>query len=170
MIDAAIFVIFPLCVAVAAFTDLFTMTIPNRVSVILLVSFVVIAPLAGLGWNEIGFHLLAGLAVFAVVFVLFAMNTMGGGDAKVLTATAVWFGFNDSLVGYLADVAIVGGALTILILILRSQANLITAVGLRVPGTLMKENKIPYGIAIGIGAFIAYPTSPLMQLALHHSL
>ena len=44
MIYAAIYLIFPLCMAVAAFSDLFTMTIPNRVSIILLGSFVLIAP------------------------------------------------------------------------------------------------------------------------------
>ena len=113
MIQAAILVIFPLCMAVAAFSDLFTMTIPNRVSMILLASFLIVAPLAGLGLVDIGWHLLAGLCVFAVVFVLFAFNTMGGGDAKVLTASAVWFGFNDSLVVYMGDVAVFGCALTI---------------------------------------------------------
>ena len=32
MLDAAIFVVFPLLMAVAAFSDMFSMTIPNRVS------------------------------------------------------------------------------------------------------------------------------------------
>lgn len=170
MIAAAILVIFPLCMAVAAFSDLFTMTIPNRVSVILLASFVIVAPLAGLGLIEIGWHLLAGLAVFAVVFVLFALNTMGGGDAKVLTASAVWFGFNDSLVVYMGDVAVIGGALTILILLIRSQRNLITVIGLPIPKPLLQEKKIPYGIAIGIGGFVAYPASPLMEMVLRGTL
>jgi len=169
MIEAAILVIFPLCMAVAAFSDLFTMTIPNRVSVILLAAFVMIAPLAGMGLVDIGWHLLAGLCVFSVVFVLFALNTMGGGDAKVLTASAVWFGFNDSLVVYMGDVAVIGGALTILILLIRSQRNLITAIGLPIPAPLLQEKKIPYGIAIGIGGFIAYPSSPLMEMVLHNA-
>ncbi|MCD2178959.1 A24 family peptidase [Rhizobium sp. C1] len=167
MIQAAILVIFPLCMAVAAFSDLFTMTIPNRVSVILLVSFFIVAPLAGVGLVDLGWHLLAGLSVFAVVFVLFALNTMGGGDAKVLTASAVWFGFNDSLIVYLGDVAVIGGALTILILLIRSQRNVIMAIGLPIPAPLLQEKKIPYGIAIGIGGFMAYPSSPLMELVLH---
>ena len=170
MIAAAILVIFPLCMAVAAFSDLFTMTIPNRVSVILLASFIIVAPLAGLGLAEIGWHLLAGLAVFAVVFVLFALNTMGGGDAKVLTASAVWFGFNDTLIVYMGNVAVVGGALTILILLIRSQRNVITAIGLPIPRPLLQEKKIPYGIAIGIGGFIAYPSSPLMEIVLHRAI
>ncbi len=44
MVAAAIFVMFPLCLAIAAFSDLFTMTIPNRVSIILVLSFLAIAP------------------------------------------------------------------------------------------------------------------------------
>ncbi len=35
MIIASIFLVFPLCLALAALTDLFSMTIPNRISVIL---------------------------------------------------------------------------------------------------------------------------------------
>jgi prepilin peptidase CpaA len=169
MIQAAILVIFPLCMAVAAFSDLFTMTIPNRVSVILLASFLIVAPLAGMSLVQIGWHLLAGLCVFSVVFVLFATNTMGGGDAKVLTASAVWFGFNDSQIVYMGNVAVFGGALTILILLIRSQRNLIAAMGLPVPRTFLQEKKIPYGIAIGIGGFVAYPASPLMEMVLHNT-
>ena len=40
------------------------------------------------------------------------------------------------------------------------------ASGLPIPSQLMLEKKVPYGIAIGIGAFLAYPTSPLMLAAL----
>ncbi len=166
MTEAAIFVIFPLCLAVAAFSDLFTMTIPNRVSAILLVAFFVVAPFAGLAFPMIGMHLLAGLIVFAGCFTLFALNVMGGGDAKLLTASAVWFGYNNSLFEFLLYVSIFGGLLTILILIMRKQENTILASGIPVPPLLFTAKKIPYGIAIGLGGFIAYPSSPLMQAAM----
>jgi prepilin peptidase CpaA len=166
MTEAAIFVVFPLCLAIAAFSDLFTMTIPNRVSAILLCAFVLVAPLAGLGLAGMGVHLLAGLAVFAACFALFALNIMGGGDAKLLTASAVWFGFNSSLLAFLVYVSIIGGALTLLILAMRKRENTILATGLPVPHLLVTAQKVPYGIAIGIGGFLAYPSSPLMQAAL----
>ncbi|KQY13229.1 prepilin peptidase [Rhizobium sp. Root482] len=166
MTEAAIFVVFPLCLAIAAFSDLFTMTIPNRVSAILLGAFVLVAPLAGLGLAGMGVHLLAGLAVFAACFALFALNIMGGGDAKLLTASAVWFGFNSSLLAFLVYVSIIGGALTLLILAMRKRENTILATGLPVPHLLFTAQKVPYGIAIGIGGFLAYPSSPLMQAAL----
>lgn len=96
MTQALIFVVFPFCLAVAAFSDLFTMTIPNRVSAILLGAFLLAAPLSGLDLTAIAMHLGAGLLVFSIGFVLFALNIMGGGDVKVLSASAVWFGFNIS--------------------------------------------------------------------------
>jgi prepilin peptidase CpaA len=166
MTQAIIFVIFPLCLAVAAFSDLFTMTIPNRVSVVLLAAFIVVAPLAGLGLADIANHFAAGLIVFTVCFALFALNIMGGGDAKLLTASAVWFGLTFSLVEYLVYVSFFGGVLTLAILSLRSHTNLILASGLPVPGHLLSGKKVPYGIAIGIAAFAAYPSSPLMLAAL----
>lgn len=166
MTEAAIFVILPLCLAIAAFSDLFTMTIPNRVSAMLLGAFVVVAPLAGLGLPMIGMHLLAGLTVFLACFTLFALNIMGGGDAKLLTASAVWFGFNSSLMTFLLYVSIFGGVLTLLILMMRKQENAILASGIPVPHLLFTAKKIPYGIAIGAGGFLAYPSSPLMQAAL----
>ncbi|APO65894.1 prepilin type IV endopeptidase protein [Rhizobium gallicum] len=166
MIAAAVFVIFPLCLAIAAFSDLFTMTIPNRVSLILAISFLIIAPLTGMAIPVIGMHLAAGLAVFCGCFALFALNVMGGGDAKLLIAAALWFGFNQSLILFIGCVGVIGGLLTFAILMIRSQANTILAIGLPVPGSLLLAKKIPYGIAIAIGGFMAFPYSPMLIHAL----
>jgi prepilin peptidase CpaA len=62
----------------------------------------------------------------------------------------------------------VGGLITVLIVSLRARVDLITAVGLRVPSSLLVAKKIPYGLAIGIGGFMAYPSSPLVEAALAH--
>lgn len=142
------------------------MLIPNRVSAILLASFVIVAPLSGLGIADIGMHLTAGLLVFSVCFALFALNVMGGGDAKLLTASAVWFGMTFSLVEFLLYVSFFGGILTLMILSLRSHSNTILASGVSLPSHLLQAKKIPYGIAIGVAAFLAYPSSPLMLAAL----
>lgn len=166
MTQAIIFVVFPLCLAVAACSDFLTMLIPNRISAILLASFFVVAPLAGLGLTDIATHAAAGLVVFSVCFTLFALNVMGGGDAKLLTASAVWFGLTFSLVEFLIYVSFLGGVLTLVILSLRAHTNTILASGLPVPSHLMLEKKVPYGIAIGAAAFMAYPSSPLMLAAL----
>ncbi|WP_027669166.1 MULTISPECIES: A24 family peptidase [Rhizobium] len=166
MIAAAVFVVLPLCLAMAAFSDLFTMTIPNRVSVILIASFLVLAPLSGLGWEIIGTHLAAAAIVFSACFALFAFNVMGGGDAKLLSATALWFGLNESLAFLMIEVAMIGGLITLLILAVRAQSNTILAIGLPVPNSVLLAKKIPYGIAIAIGGFMAFPSSPLFLAAL----
>lgn len=169
MIVAAILVIFPLCLTIAACSDMLTMTIPNRVSLLLLASFIVIAPMTGMSFSEIGMHFAAGLSVFVVVFALFALNIMGGGDAKLLAASAVWFGFHPSLFEYMTYVGLLGGGLTLILLALRSQANTILAMGLPIPTPLLLAKKVPYGIAIGLGGILAFPSSPLMQIVMHVS-
>lgn len=166
MAQAIIFVVFPLCLAIAACSDFLTMTIPNRVSAILLGAFLIAAPLAGLGLPAIAMHLGAGLLVFLVGFALFALNVMGGGDVKVLSASAVWFGLNASLLEYVVLVSFFGGLLTLAIVMLRGKSTQIYAAGLPVPSHVLSGNKVPYGIAIGAAAFAAYPSSPLMLVAL----
>jgi prepilin peptidase CpaA len=156
MIAAAVFVIFPFCLAVAALSDLFTMTIPNRVSLVLALSFLLTAPLVGMQFEAIGLSLVAGLAVFMACFALFALNIMG----------ALWFGLTNSLVLFVAAVGLFGGLLTFAILLLRTQSNTILAMGVPVPNSLILAKKIPYGIAIAAGGFIAFPSSPIFTATL----
>jgi prepilin peptidase CpaA len=167
MAQAIIFVVFPLCLAVAACSDFLTMCIPNRVSAILLAAFLIAAPIAGLDLTSIALHFAAGLVVFSACFALFALNIMGGGDAKLLTASAVWFGMTFSLIEFLVCVSFFGGLLTFGILVVRSHTNSIIASGIPLPDHIMTAKKVPYGIAIGIAAFLAYPSSPLMLAALN---
>lgn len=166
MLNAAIFVIFPLCLAMAAFSDMLTMKIPNRVSIILAVSFVAIAPFTGMGLMTFGWHLLAAALVFICCFALFALNIMGGGDAKVLAASALWFGFNIDLVAFLGTVGILGGFLALVILMIRANQNILLVSPIRIPTHFFQARAgIPYGIAIGLAAFLTYPDSELVRAA-----
>ncbi|MGY5778090.1 A24 family peptidase [Rhizobium sp. LEGMi135b] len=165
MLETAILLIFPLCMSIAAISDLLTMTIPNRLSLALAISFFVLAPIVGLSFAEIGMQVAGAGAVFFACFTLFALNVMGGGDAKLLAAAALWFGLDASLLEFLIYVAFIGGAVTILIMLLRSQANTILAMGLPLPNSLVIAKKIPYGIAIAIGGIMAFPSSPLLIAA-----
>lgn len=166
MIAAAIPLILLTGLALAAITDLLTMTIPNRIPAVLLASFLILAPFSGLAGPDIGMSLIAGLVVFAACFGLFAINVMGGGDAKLLTAAAVWFGFNHSLLVFLVAVSFIGGLLTIAILMIRSQSNSVLAMGIPLPASLTTAKKIPYGIAIAIAGFLTYDQSPIFRLAM----
>jgi len=166
MVIAIVFLVFPLCLAFAALNDLLTMTIPNRVSLILIGAFIIIAPFVGMTWQTFGMSLLAAMLVFVCGFILFAINTMGGGDAKLLTASALWFGFGQQLAVFMLAVAIIGGILAMSILLIRSYRQEIMAAGLPVPDSLLVEKKIPYGIAIAIAGLMTYPEAPIVQAAM----
>lgn len=162
MYAAIIFVIPPICFVMAALTDFLEMTIPNRIPVILLSAFLLVAPFSGLTLGEFGWHVAAAGLVFAVCFGLFALNVMGGGDAKLLSAAAIWFGFNHSLFEFLAYTGYLGGVLTIMVMLVRANWAKFATLGVKLPKTLMVANKIPYAIAIGAAGLMAYPQSPLM--------
>lgn len=155
--DTLRILLFPALMAFAAVSDLLTMTISNRVSLLLVAGFVVLAPLTGMSAYEILLHVGAGLTVLAAAFACFAMGWMGGGDAKVAAAAALWFGFAH-LLDFLLYASLFGGALTLLLLSFRQWP-------LPYPLTSQpwllrlhaQETGIPYGIALATGALMVYP-------------
>src|SRR5215510_10661380 len=90
--DLLILTIFPGAMAFAAATDLFTMTLPNRLAIALVAAFFVMAPLVGLGWSDIGLHVGLAAVALAVTFAMFSFGWIGGGDAKLFAATCLWLG------------------------------------------------------------------------------
>lgn len=167
MLEAAILVIFPMCLALGAMTDLISMTIPNRVSILLAASFCIIAPLTGMDMSVFGWHFIAAGCVFVFCFISFAFNAMGGGDAKILSASALWYGFSPDLILYLIYIAVFGAGLTFLVLMLRANSNMLLAT--RIPMPLYVYNAtagVPYGVAIGIAALITFPDTALFTYAL----
>jgi prepilin peptidase CpaA len=157
ILDLARLLLFPSLMAFAAASDLFTMTISNRVSLALAAGFLILAPLGGMAAVDILSHLGAGLVVLAIAFGCFAMGWVGGGDAKVAAAAALWFGFGQ-LLDYLVYASLFGGALTLLLLQLRQWPLPYPLAGqawlLRLHA---KESGIPYGIALALGALMIYP-------------
>lgn len=167
MLEALIFVVFPFCMVFAAVSDMLSMTIANRVPLLLVAVFAVVAPLTGMEWAAYGWHFGAGAVVLAATFGLFALGGMGGGDAKLLAATAVWMGFNFHLIEYLVGSAFIGGLLTMAILLYRgSPLAVYTGGNMFLRNFADSKGGIPYGIALGIGGLVTYPGSPLMVWAL----
>lgn len=157
MLEIAILTVFPAAVAFAGAMDLFTMTIPNRISLVMVVSFLALAPLAGLGLGDVASHLGAGLLVLAIGIVLFIPGWIGGGDAKLAAAAAVWMGF-DYLLAYFICVALAGGALAMLFMTVRSTP-LPVAVAAQPWAARLHDKRagIPYGLALAAGALFIYP-------------
>ena len=167
MIEAAIFVILPLCLAMAAFCDIISMKIPNRIPLILAAAFFVVAPFSGMDLPTFGWSVVAGLAVFAGCFALFALNVMGGGDAKILSAAALWYGFNADLVAFLGFTGIFGGFLALIVLLIRANQNLLLVAPIPIPMHFFKERAgIPYGVAIAVAAFSTFSGTEIFAQAL----
>ena len=140
---------------VAAVNDLRERRIPNWVAVALLALYAVLAvlePAKMLIWQS----LLTGLAVFAVLFVLFHFRYMGGGDVKLWTVAAVLVG-PDYVVPMLVLTTVTGLAVALPYYLSR----LVMQVRLRtlwewIPVWSIEQEKLPYGVAIAFGGSVCF--------------
>ena len=154
--------VFPALMAFAASSDLLTMTISNRLSLALSAAFLAMALFTGMPLEAVGMHVLAAAVVLTVGFIFFAQGWIGGGDAKLVAATALWFGF-DHLLDYMIYASIFGGALTLLLLQFR---KLPLPAALARQGWIMRLHDtgtgVPYGIALAAAALVVYPKTGWM--------
>ena len=165
MLTLATLLLFPALMSFAASSDLFTMTISNYISIALVAGFVALAFALGMDAQTVLWHLACGVTVLAVTFTLFAFGWIGGGDAKLAAATAVWLGFA-RIVEYGTLASVLGGVLTLGMLWMR---------GLTVPPKLAatdwfarlhkKDNGVPYGIALAAAGLLLYPETAIWLAA-----
>jgi prepilin peptidase CpaA len=161
----AAFALFPICMAYAAASDLLTMTISNWIPAVLVAGFMACAPLIGLDLSAIALHWAVGFVVLLIGFGCFAMGWMGGGDAKLAAAAALWFGPAHAI-DFVGLSAVLGGGLTFLMLSYRR--TLMPGVVMRVPWLARLHRPdvgVPYGIARAAAALIIYPATAWMTLA-----
>jgi prepilin peptidase CpaA len=164
LLETLILGLFPAAMIFAAASDLVTMTISNRLSIALFLAFFAVAALIGMPLPDMGRHMIASAVVLVFAFGFFARGWIGGGDAKLATATALWLGFSH-LMDYLLVAAIIGGALTLLILQARKWP--LPHVLARQPWIARLhavETGIPYGIALAAAGLIVYPDTIFMQV------
>lgn len=152
--------------AFAAWRDVATRTIPDTVSVIL----VVLGSATRLteGWQPLGLSLLTAFAVFLLLLPFCSRGLMGGADLKLLAALATGLPPLATL-HVIADVTMVGGVLALLYLAL-SKAPFVFGTRTRPKGRtgsllarivsveswrIRRHSPLPYGIAIAIGAVFA---------------
>jgi prepilin peptidase CpaA len=163
VVDLVRLLLFPSLMAFAAASDLLTMTISNRVSLLLLAGFLALALAGGMSLAEIGWHFGAATIVLVVSFGCFTRGWIGGGDAKLAAATALWLGFG-YLATYLLYASMLGGALTLLLL----QFRLAPLPGLLAGHVWVQRlhrqgGEVPYGIALAAAALLIYPETPWMK-------
>jgi len=140
------------------------MKIPNWVSLALTAAFPLAALLLGMPVKEIGLHLAFGFAVLAIGFLLFQFGVLGGGDAKLIAAAAVWTGVA-AFGSFALTTVIAGGIMALILLVARARVKPAETRPAFVNRLLKPRGGVPYGVAImagGLAALQALPfTSPL---------
>jgi prepilin peptidase CpaA len=160
--DILIVTIFPGAMAVAAINDFFTMMVPNRLALGLVVLFFPVAYLAGFGLTDISLHAALAIAMLALALVLFEFNWIGGGDAKLFAATSLWLG-PEAILPYVVYAALIGGALTLLVMVWR-RAPLSATLASKAWLARLHSRKegVPYGISLGAAGLLAYLNTPFV--------
>ncbi len=143
---------FGLCVW-AAIMDVSTLTIPNWLNLGLaalgLVAIVIVSP----GPAALLIHLGLALVCLVVGFGLFAGGVIGGGDAKMVPAVAIWLG-PAAMLPFLAMMAVAGGGLAVFLLVIRSSVSP-QRIPARVRRPFIAGEGVPYAVAITAGAIFA---------------
>ncbi len=163
MIEAIGIGVFLAVAAYAAYADLTSYEIANWLSLVIVADFVVTAAFGTPEFIAIAWHLGVGAAMLVAGFALFAAGIFGGGDAKFLAASSVWFGLA-GLLKFVVYVALVGGLLGIAILCLRYFALPASWTEKKWLRRLhSRDQGVPYGVAIAAAAGLMY--IPLSKVA-----
>lgn len=144
----------------AACSDVATMTIPNWISIALAVLFAPAAFFAGMSLPDIGWHIGFGAAILAIGFALFQFGVLGGGDAKLIAAAAVWTGAA-AFGPFALWTAVAGGLLALVLLVTRMRVKPDETRPAFVNRLLRPRGGVPYGVAIMLGGVAALQTLPL---------
>ena len=147
----------------AAVRDLASFTIPNWISIALAAAFAPAALLAGVPLPDIGIGFAVGAGMLVVGAGMFALGWIGGGDAKLMAAAALWIGLK-GLAPFAIYTALAGGLLAVALVALRSAwLRPLAAAG---PGWTQRlatpGEAAPYGVAIAAGALAAFAIHPLV--------
>jgi prepilin peptidase CpaA len=165
LLHLSILAFFPALMALSASMDLLTYTIPNRICASLVLGYLALAAPLGVPAADMLLNISCAWVILAIVFVMFNLGWVGGGDAKLAAATALWLGWS-SILDYGVSAAIYGGILTLIILSAR-MAPLPAALG-RLAWVARLHNAkagVPYGIALAAAGLIQYPGSGIWAAA-----
>ena len=164
-VQTLVLMIFPALVILGGVRDLVSYRIPNWISLALVGGFALAAGLALAGGappGALGLNLAVGAAALAAGVAMFALGWIGGGDAKLFAAAALWLGWPAGL-AFAAFTGIAGGGLAVTLLALRS--DWVRPYVLTGPAWFSRlaraDEAVPYGVAIAIGALCAFPVSTL---------
>lgn len=164
MLAQAAILVFAGLMLLAAWADVKSYTIPNWIPGVMALAFIPGAWAMGLGWAEAGAFVLTGFAVLVVMIGLWLPGWIGGGDAKLIAAGALWFGWPDAAMFLLLS-GVAGGALAVGLLMLRRFAPGLPGMKADwIANSPLREGApAPYALAIAAGALWALPMSGMID-------
>ncbi len=149
--------VFALLMIAAGAWDAMTMRIPNWLTGLVAALFFPLALASGMAVAQLGQHMAVGAVLLLVGYLLFSFGFIGGGDAKLMAAAGLWFGYPQVL-PFLVYSALAGGLLAVVIglwFMIRMHAEIW---GLsRGPPLEQAAPGVPYGLALAAGALFAFP-------------
>jgi prepilin peptidase CpaA len=160
-------VLFPALMVLSASMDFLTMRIPNQIPAALALGYLVLAAAAPLPLQAVLSDLSCSLGILVMTFVMFSLRWIGGGDAKLAAATALWMGWG-SILDYGITASVCGGLLTVGLLMARTRPlPTILAQHSGIARLHDRATGVPYGIALAVAGLIEYPHTALWTTALH---
>lgn len=152
-------ILLPFLVVAAGLSDLLTLRIPNWLNAAIFLAFFPMAIMTGMPAETILWHSIAALAILSVGFALFSFGLLGGGDAKLLAAAGIWFGW-PAVAAFLVLTSLAGGILAIL---MKVWQMIEIERDVREVGWVKRwfgfKADLPYGVAIAAGALLAFPAT-----------
>jgi prepilin peptidase CpaA len=150
-----------LCIllVIAAVNDWRFRTIENRVNAAIALLFPLAALAFNMPWEQFAWHITTGLVMFLVCAPAFFVGIIGGGDAKMIPAVSLWFGWT-SLLPFLMLMAISGLVLAlIVVLILALHSEECVERDSMCRQRVSTKISVPYAVAISVGAIATLPIS-----------
>ena len=139
----------------SAVSDVRSLRIPNSHSITIVALFFAAFLLSPDDFGRWWEHLGAAVGMFVVTYAMFVSGMIGGGDAKLGPALALWVGFK-GLAAYLFYMSLAGGLLAALSLLIRKRKPFQNPqVGGWIAQVQEGRNAVPYGVAISFGAWAA---------------
>ena len=165
--------VFTLLLMIGCVTDLRSRRIPNELVLAILVSGWLFAILSGDAWRALGLSLAGTALGFAIWIGFYVVGAIGAGDVKFFAAAGAWLGpgltWRAALIA-----AVAGGVLAVAMLLLEKRLGtalqrIALAASSRTlavvpdgPNSSTKNRRLPYGVALAVGALVAawYPGLP----------
>ena len=164
---SAVLVVAVAILVFVAYEDVRTRRIPNALSLATVALGLARVAFAA-EMSDAGYTLGAAIIIFTITFALFQRGAIGGGDAKILPATALLIGYRE-LLGFLLLMSLCGGVLALatlaaerLDLSFRRFRRRVysSSTGQSDPGRAApKKSTVPYGVAVAAAGVITLITA-----------